>query len=251
MSKELIRVDHIKKSFGSQVILKDFSLSVHEGEVLVILGPSGCGKSTLLRCMNGLEPVDEGNVLFRGQRIDSSRRFLRETRQRVGMVFQSYELFPHKNVLQNVTLAPVRVQKRDRREAEAEATELLERVGLGEKLKQYPRELSGGQKQRVAIARTLAVHPEVILCDEVTAALDLEMIREVLDVLLRLAGKGKTMVIVTHEIAFAEAAADRVIFMEKGRIVEESRATEFFRQPKTRRAGEFLNGFSYKRAKTA
>jgi len=251
MSKELIRVENITKRFGDQEILHDFSLTVKEGEVLVILGPSGCGKSTLLRCMNGLERVDRGQVLLNGQRIDESKRSLRETRQKVGMIFQSYDLFPHKNVLQNVTLAPVKVQKRNKAEAEAEAVELLEKVGLGEKLKQYPRELSGGQKQRVAIARALAVHPEVILCDEVTAALDPEMIREVLEVLLALAAKGRTMVVVTHEIAFAEAAADRVIFMEHGQIVEESRGTDFFRHPKTKRAKEFLNGFMYRRAKSA
>ena len=277
MSEELIRVDKITKAYGDTTILKDVSLSVHEGEVLVILGPSGCGKSTLLRCMNGLERIQSGSVSYRGEAINegvgskhsdssdgsksvsgdkrtkrrgsSSERSLAKIRQKVGMVFQSYELFPHKRVLDNITLAPVKVQGRNRKEAEAEARELLDRVGLAEKADAYPRQLSGGQRQRVAIVRALAMQPEVLLFDEVTAALDPEMIREVLEVLLRLAEQGRTMVIVTHEMAFAKAIADRVIFLDQGGIAEESTGSEFFENPKTERAKRFLDTFSYEKVR--
>jgi len=235
------------------VILKDISLSVKEGEVVVIVGPSGCGKSTLLRCLNGLEEIQEGAVLYRDSQVNVSRRKkdrashekLSAIRQKVGMVFQSYELFPHKTILQNVMLAPLKVQKRDRQEVREEALSLLKRVGLEEKADAYPRQLSGGQRQRVAIVRALAMHPEVMLFDEVTAALDPEMIREVLDVLLRLAEQGRTMVIVTHEMSFAEAIADRVIFLDQGGIVEEGTGSGFFRKPKTERAKRFLETFTY------
>ncbi len=277
MSEELIRVDKITKAYGDTTILKDVSLSVHEGEVLVILGPSGCGKSTLLRCMNGLERIQSGSVSYRGEAINegvgskhsdssdgsksvsgdkrtkrrgsNSDRSLAKIRQKVGMVFQSYELFPHKRVLDNITLAPVKVQGRNRKEAEAEARELLDRVGLAEKADAYPRQLSGGQRQRVAIVRALAMQPEVLLFDEVTAALDPEMIREVLEVLLRLAEQGRTMVIVTHEMAFAKAIADRVIFLDQGGIAEESTGSEFFENPKTERAKRFLDTFSYEKVR--
>ena len=277
MSEELIRVDNITKAYGDTTILKDVSLSVHEGEVLVILGPSGCGKSTLLRCMNGLERIQSGSVSYRGEAINegvgskhsdssdgsesvsgdkrtkrrgsNSERSLAKIRQKVGMVFQSYELFPHKRVLDNITLAPVKVQGRNRKEAEAEARELLDRVGLAEKADAYPRQLSGGQRQRVAIVRALAMQPEVLLFDEVTAALDPEMIREVLEVLLRLAEQGRTMVIVTHEMAFAKAIADRVIFLDQGGIAEESTGSEFFENPKTERAKRFLDTFSYEKVR--
>ncbi len=261
--KEVLRVEHLKKAYGENVILDDVSLSVNEGEVVVILGPSGCGKSTLLRCMNGLEEIQEGSVLFRGMQVnrqgkkgafhgkeqDGKRKeeTLSEIRQKVGMVFQSYELFPHKTILQNVMLAPVKVQKRGKEEVREEALALLKRVGLEEKASAYPRQLSGGQRQRVAIVRALAMHPEVMLFDEVTAALDPEMIREVLDVLLQLAEQGRTMVIVTHEISFAEAIADRVIFLDQGGIVEEGKGDSFFRAPKTERAKRFLETFSYSR----
>ena len=260
MSEELIRVENLTKAYGENVILKDVSFSVREGEVLVILGPSGCGKSTLLRCLNGLETIQEGQVSFRGETINGSagedrgknfgkknEKQLAALRQKVGMVFQSYELFPHKTILQNVMMAPVKVQKRDRKEVREEALSLLRAVCLEEKADAYPRQLSGGQRQRVAIVRALAMHPEVMLFDEVTAALDPEMIREVLEVLLHLAEQGRTMVIVTHEMAFAQAIADRVIFLDQGGIVEEGSGSGFFRSPKTERARRFLDTFTYSR----
>ena len=248
MSTEILRVEHLKKAYGENVILKDISFSVKEGEVIVIVGPSGCGKSTLLRSLNGLEEIQGGSVSYRGIAVNGekgSKEKLSEIRQKVGMVFQSYELFPHKNILQNVMLAPVKVQKRDKQEVREEALNLLKRVGLEDKADAYPRQLSGGQRQRVAIVRALAMHPEVMLFDEVTAALDPEMIREVLDVLLRLAEQGRTMVIVTHEMSFARAIADRVIFLDQGMIVEEGTGSGFFRSPKTERAKKFLETFSY------
>ncbi len=248
MSTEILRVEHLKKAYGENVILKDISFSVKEGEVIVIVGPSGCGKSTLLRSLNGLEEIQGGSVSYRGIAVNGekgSKEKLSEIRQKVGMVFQSYELFPHKNILQNVMLAPVKVQKRDKQEVREEALKLLKRVGLEDKAEAYPRQLSGGQRQRVAIVRALAMHPEVMLFDEVTAALDPEMIREVLDVLLRLAEQGRTMVIVTHEMSFARAIADRVIFLDQGMIVEEGTGSGFFRSPKTERAKKFLETFSY------
>ena len=248
MSTEILRVEHLKKAYGENVILKDISFSVKEGEVIVIVGPSGCGKSTLLRSLNGLEEIQGGSVSYRGIAVNGekgSKEKLSEIRQKVGMVFQSYELFPHKNILQNVMLAPLKVQKRDKQEVREEALNLLKRVGLEDKAEAYPRQLSGGQRQRVAIVRALAMHPEVMLFDEVTAALDPEMIREVLDVLLRLAEQGRTMVIVTHEMSFARAIADRVIFLDQGMIVEEGTGSGFFRSPKTERAKKFLETFSY------
>ena len=248
MSTEILRVEHLKKAYGENVILKDISFSVKEGEVIVIVGPSGCGKSTLLRSLNGLEEIQGGSVSYRGIAVNGekgSKEKLSEIRQKIGMVFQSYELFPHKNILQNVMLAPVKVQKRDKQEVREEALNLLKRVGLEDKAEAYPRQLSGGQRQRVAIVRALAMHPEVMLFDEVTAALDPEMIREVLDVLLRLAEQGRTMVIVTHEMSFARAIADRVIFLDQGMIVEEGTGSGFFRSPKTERAKKFLETFSY------
>ena len=252
-ASEILRVEHLTKAYGENVILKDLSLTICEGEVVVIVGPSGCGKSTLLRCLNGLEEIQEGTVTYRGSHVNGAvgRRDrkasekLSEIRRKVGMVFQSYELFPHKTILQNVMLAPVKVQKREKQEVRAEALSLLSRVGLEEKADAYPRQLSGGQRQRVAIVRALAMHPEVMLFDEVTAALDPEMIREVLEVLLRLAEQGRTMVIVTHEMAFAKAIADRVIFLDQGGIVEEGTGSGFFRTPKTERAKRFLETFTY------
>ena len=252
MSEELIRVENITKKYGDNTVLSDVSLSVREGEVLVILGPSGCGKSTLLRTMNGLEQIQAGRITYLGEVVNGdgrSEKSLVKVRQKVGMVFQSYELFPHKRVLDNITLAPVKVQGRDRRSVEKEALELLDRVGLSEKAASFPRELSGGQRQRVAIVRALAMQPEVLLFDEVTAALDPEMIREVLDVLLRLAEQGRTMVIVTHEMAFAEAIADRVIFLDQGGIVEEDTGSDFFTNPKPERAKKFLDTFSFEKVR--
>ena len=249
MAEELVKIDSITKIYDTDAVLRDLSLTVHEGEVLVIIGPSGCGKSTLLRCINGLEPIQGGSITFRGVKIDGSSRNVSAIRQKIGMVFQSYELFPHRTIIQNITMAPVLVQKRDRSEAEREALELLRRVGLEEKKDAYPRQLSGGQKQRVAIVRALAMHPEVMLFDEVTAALDPEMVREVLDVILSLARQGSTMVIVTHEMSFARAVADRVIFIDQGSIVEEGTPEEIFEHPCKERTRKFLETFTFDRVK--
>lgn len=245
MEKELLTIEHLKKSFGDNVILDDVNLTVKQGEVIVIIGPSGCGKSTLLRCINALEPIQEGQILLDGEKIEPKSKNLTQLRQKIGMVFQSYELFPHLSVLDNIMLAPTKVQKRPKDEVKEEALALLERVGLAEKAKSYPRELSGGQKQRVAIVRALCIHPEILLFDEVTAALDPEMVREVLDVMLNLAAQGRTMLIVTHEMQFAKAVADRVIFLDNGNIVEDATPDEFFNHPKTSRAKQFLNMFAF------
>lgn len=245
MEKELLTIEHLKKSFGDNVILDDVNLTVKQGEVIVIIGPSGCGKSTLLRCINALEPIQEGQILLDGEKIEPKSKNLTQLRQKIGMVFQSYELFPHLSVLDNIVLAPTKVQKRPKDEVKEEALALLERVGLAEKAKSYPRELSGGQKQRVAIVRALCMHPEILLFDEVTAALDPEMVREVLDVMLNLAAQGRTMLIVTHEMQFAKAVADRVIFLDNGNIVEDATPDEFFNHPKTSRAKQFLNMFAF------
>ena len=226
-------------------ILDGISFSVKKSEVIVIVGPSGCGKSTLLRCINALEPIQEGSITLDGDVIERNSKTLPLLRQRIGMVFQSYDLFPHLTVLDNILLAPCKVQKRDKEEVKQEAMSLLERVGLKEKAKSYPRELSGGQKQRVAIVRALCMHPEILLFDEVTAALDPEMVREVLDVMLDLAKQGRTMLIVTLEIQFARAIADRIIFLDNGKIVEEATPDEFFDNPKTERAKQFLNTFEF------
>lgn len=245
MEKELLTIEHLKKSFGDNVILDDVNLTVKQGEVIVIIGPSGCGKSTLLRCINALEPIQEGQILLDGEKIEPKSKNLTQLRQKIGMVFQSYELFPHLSVLDNIMLAPTKVQKRPKDEVKEEALALLERVGLAEKAKSYPRELSGGQKQRVAIVRALCMHPEILLFDEVTAALDPEMVREVLDVMLNLAAQGRTMLIITHEMQFAKAVADRVIFLDNGNIVEDATPDEFFNHPKTSRAKQFLNMFAF------
>ena len=247
MKQELIKIDSVVKDFGDNRVLDGLSLSVREGEVVVIVGPSGCGKSTLLRCINGLEPIQGGEITFRGQKVDGNSRSIVGIRQKVGMVFQNYELFPHMTILENIVLSPVLVQKRSRKEVEEEAMQLLSRVGLEEKRDSFPRELSGGQKQRVAIVRALCMHPEVLLFDEVTAALDPEMVREVLDVMLTLARQGRTMVIVTHEMSFAKAVADRVVFIDEGNIVEEGSPEEFFEHPGTDRAKRFLNTFTYEK----
>ena len=245
MPNTLLEIQELKKSFSNQEILKGISLSVEKGEVVVILGPSGCGKSTLLRCINGLEEIQSGKILLEGQDIHENPKELHRFRQRIGMVFQSYDLFPHLNVLENLLLAPTKVQGRDRKEVEEEAKALLKRVGLLEKVTAYPRELSGGQKQRVAIVRTLLLHPELILFDEVTASLDPEMVREVLDLISQLAKEGRTMILVTHELQFAQAIADRIIFMDQGYIVEEATPKDFFNYPQTQRAKEFLNVFDF------
>ena len=242
-----LQVSGLMKRFGTETVLNGIDLDVHKGEVVVVLGPSGCGKSTLLRCMNGLEPLTEGTIRLDGEEITTGGKKITRLRQKIGMVFQSYDLFPHKNIIDNITLAPVKVQKRPKAEVEQDAEKLLKRVGLWEKRKAFPRELSGGQKQRVAIIRALCMNPEVMLFDEVTAALDPEMVREVLDVMLELAEQGMTMVIVTHEMQFARAIADRIIFLDRGHIVEEASPEEFFTSPKTQRARDFLQTFSYEK----
>lgn len=246
----VLTIDHLKKQYDGLTVLKDISLTVHEGEVIVIVGPSGCGKSTLLRCINALEEIQGGEIRLDGNPISKNSKNLAEIRQKIGIVFQSYELFPHLNVLDNITLAPIKVQKRSREEAAKEAMALLSRVGLEEKADSFPRQLSGGQKQRVAIVRALCMNPEIMLFDEVTAALDPEMVREVLDVILELANQKKTMLIVTHEMQFARAVADRVIFLDEGVIKEEGSPEEFFDSPKTQRAGEFLRTFTFERKHT-
>lgn len=249
MAEELLKIEHLTKKFEDNMILDDVSLTVHRGEVIVVVGPSGCGKSTMLRCINALEPTQGGSIEIEGQQISQSSKNLTQLRQKIGMVFQSYELFPHLTVLNNILLAPAKVQKRDKEEVKKEALELLERVGLKDKADSFPRQLSGGQKQRVAIVRALCMHPEILLFDEVTAALDPEMVREVLDVILQLAEQGKTMLIVTHEMQFARAIADRVIFLEGGKIVEDSDPETFFDHPKTERAKQFLNVFTFEHVK--
>lgn len=245
MSQPVLELQNITKNFGQQTILNHLSLSIKEGEVVVILGPSGCGKSTLLRCINKLESIQEGDILLDGQSILSGSLSLQDIRQKIGMVFQDYELFPHMDVLQNLTLAPVKTLKRNKEEVQAEAETLLKRVGLEQKKHSYARELSGGQKQRVAIIRSLLMHPEIILFDEVTASLDPEMVREVLVLINDLAKEGRTMLIVTHEMEFARAIADRIIFMDKGEIIEENTAQNFFQHPQTQRAQAFLTTFDF------
>lgn len=245
MPEALLEIEHLTKSYGDNLILNDLSLTVHHGEVIVVVGPSGCGKSTLLRCINALEPIQGGSVKLQGENIEPGSKKLPLQRQKIGMVFQSYELFPHLTVLQNILLAPEKVQKRRKDEVEAEARALLARVGLSDKAESYPRQLSGGQKQRVAIVRALCMHPDILLFDEVTAALDPEMVREVLDVMLDLAKQGRTMVIVTHEMQFARAVADRVVFIDGGKILEDAPPDVFFTAPKTDRAKQFLNMFSF------
>ncbi|MGL6221918.1 MAG: amino acid ABC transporter ATP-binding protein [Lacrimispora sphenoides] len=247
MNQEMIlKTENLRKSYESgQPVLKDISFTLEKGEVVVVVGPSGCGKSTFLRCLNMLEPIDSGTIQFKDRIIDRGKRDVYEIRQKIGMVFQSYDLFPHKTILGNIILAPIKVQKRDKKEVTAEAEQLLARVGLLDKKDSYPRQLSGGQKQRVAIVRALIMHPEILLLDEITAALDPEMVREVLQVVLELAKDGMTMVIVTHEMEFAKAVADRVLFMDQGVVVEESLPDEFFTSPRTERAKQFLNTFHY------
>lgn len=242
----LLSVRHLKKAFGEHAIFEDFNLDVHKGEVVVIIGPSGCGKSTLLRCLNGLEPIQAGEILLDGEPVLRDNPSITRMRQKIGMVFQSYELFPHKTILENILLAPMKVQKRSRAEVEKEALELLQKVGLADRKDDYPRQLSGGQKQRVAIVRALCMHPEILLLDEITAALDPEMVREVLEVVLSLARSGSTMVIVTHEMNFARAIANRILFIENGAVVEQSDDPKaFFASPKTDRAKAFLKSFDY------
>lgn len=245
MSDAVIEVKGLRKQFGESVILDDLSITVNKGEAVVLVGPSGCGKSTLLRCLNGLEPIQSGTILLHGEPVEYGKKNLARLRRRIGMVFQNYDLFPNMNVLKNITLAPQKVLGVDKLSAEEEGLQLLERVGLSGKENSYPNELSGGQRQRVAIVRSLMLHPDIMLFDEITAALDPEMVHEVLKVVLDLAKSGTTMMIVTHEMAFARTAADRVLFLDGGKIVEENTPESFFTSPKTERAKQFLGTFEY------
>ena len=249
MADTLLTVEHLTKRFDDNTVLDDISFDIKKGEVIVVVGSSGCGKSTLLRCINALEPIQGGEISLGDKEIVYGSKDLAQMRQQIGMVFQSYDLFPHLNVLDNILLAPLKVQKRKKNEVADEAMELLKRVGLGDKAKSFPRQLSGGQKQRVAIVRALCMHPVMMLFDEVTAALDPEMVREVLDVMLNLAKQGMTMIIVTHEMQFARAIADRVMFLDKGKIIEDTDPDTFFENPKTERAKQFLNIFNFERSK--
>jgi arginine/lysine/histidine transport system ATP-binding protein len=236
----VIKVDNLHKSFGKLEVLKGISTTIKEGEVVAIVGPSGSGKSTFLRCMNLLEEPTSGHVWIGDQDITDPKVNIMKVRQNVGMVFQHFHLFPHKTVLENLTYAPIIVKGVSKKEAEEKAHELLKKVGLAEKANEYPNRLSGGQKQRVAIARALAMNPEVILFDEPTSALDPEMVKEVLEVMKSLAHTGMTMAIVTHEMGFAREVADRVLFLDEGRLVEDAAPAEFFSAPKSERAKIFL-----------
>lgn len=241
----LLEIKNLVKYYGDTLALNDINLSVKKGEVVVILGPSGCGKSTLLRCINGLEEIKSGQLILQNEGELGKDLPWVKARQHIGMVFQSYELFPHMSVIDNILLGPLKVQKRQRAEVEAQADMLLKRVGLFERKNAYPRELSGGQKQRIAIVRSLCMNPDIMLFDEVTAALDPEMVREVLDVVLELAADGMTMLIVTHEMGFARKVADRILFMDHGEIIEESAPESFFTAPASARAQAFLNLMHY------
>ena len=246
----LLEIRNIKKDFKEAgEILKGVSLDVERGETVVILGPSGCGKSTLLRCINGLEQVQEGEILLDGEVISNRKNDMHIIRQKIGMVFQSYDLFPNMTVLKNILLGPTKAQKRDKAEVTQQVEQLLSRVGLLDKKNFYPRQLSGGQKQRVAIVRALCMNPEILLFDEVTAALDPEMVREVLDVIMDLAKEKRTMLIVTHQMEFARAVADRIVFIDDGVIAEESSPEQFFTSPKTERAKQFLHAFTFEKRK--
>jgi glutamate transport system ATP-binding protein len=236
----LVALSNVNKHFGDLHVLKDINLSIGKGEVVVVIGPSGSGKSTLCRAINRLEPIDSGTIMLDGQPLPSEGKALARLRADVGMVFQSFNLFAHKTILQNVTLGPMKVRKTDPKVAEKKAMDLLERVGVANQASKYPAQLSGGQQQRVAIARALAMDPKVILFDEPTSALDPEMIQEVLEVMIDLARQSMTMVVVTHEMGFARSAANRVVFMADGEIVEETTPETFFTNPSSKRAQDFL-----------
>ena len=236
----LVVLDHVDKWFGELHVLQDINLSIKRGEVVVVIGPSGSGKSTLCRAINRLEAIDKGTISLDGKPLPAEGKALAKLRAEVGMVFQSFNLFAHKTILENVTLGPIKVRGVAKDEAETKAKQLLDRVGVGHQAEKYPAQLSGGQQQRVAIARALAMEPKVMLFDEPTSALDPEMIKEVLDVMVDLAEGGMTMVVVTHEMGFARTAANRVVFMSDGRVVEENTPEEFFTNPQTERAKDFL-----------
>lgn len=243
----LLRLENIVKKYADNLVLDSVSLEVKKGEVCAILGPSGCGKSTFLRCINGLESIQGGKIYLDGVQINGKgvQTKWSKVRQKIGMVFQNYELFPHLSVLENITLAPIKVQNRSIKDAKEQALRLLERVGLTHKKDSYPKELSGGQKQRVAIVRALCMNPEIMLFDEVTASLDPEMVKEVLEVIKELAENGMTMILVTHEMKFARLVADRIVFFDHGKIAEIATPQEFFTNPKSERAKKFLNIFEF------
>ena len=236
----MVKVKNVNKYFGHLHVLRDLSLDVSKGEVVVVIGPSGSGKSTLLRCLNYLEPVQSGEIWIDGIRLDHHKTNIRAVRAEVGIVFQSFNLFPHLTALRNVMLAPLVVRKRPEAEVRQKAVAMLTKVGLQDKIDAYPSQLSGGQQQRVAIARALAMQPKLMLFDEVTSALDPELVREVLDVMKQLARDGMTMLVVTHEMGFAREVADRVIFMDEGRIIEQGTAADLFDRPRNQRTKEFL-----------
>ncbi|MGW5875638.1 amino acid ABC transporter ATP-binding protein [Nocardiopsis terrae] len=240
-STPLVVLENVNKHFGDLHVLRDIDLTVNSGEVVVVIGPSGSGKSTLCRTINRLETIDSGTITLDGHPLPAEGRGLAKLRSDVGMVFQSFNLFAHKTVLQNVTLGPTKVLRKSKADAEARGMELLDRVQIGDQAHKYPAQLSGGQQQRVAIARALAMNPKVLLFDEPTSALDPEMVQEVLDVMTDLAGEGMTMVVVTHEMGFARRAANRVVFMADGQIVEENTPDEFFTNPGSDRAKDFLS----------
>ncbi|HZK04837.1 MAG TPA: amino acid ABC transporter ATP-binding protein [Actinomycetaceae bacterium] len=241
VASPLVRLRDVNKHFGSLHVLRDINLEVNPGEVVVVIGPSGSGKSTLCRTINRLETIDSGGISVNGRPLPEEGKQLASLRAEVGMVFQSFNLFAHKTILDNVTLGPRKVRKMSKKDAEKKAMGLLDRVGVKDQANKYPAQLSGGQQQRVAIARSLAMDPMVMLFDEPTSALDPEMINEVLDVMTKLAKDGMTMIVVTHEMGFARKAADRVIFMSDGQIVEESTPQEFFTNPQSNRAKDFLS----------
>ena len=241
----ILEVKDMVKAYDGEPIFDGFSMDVETGDVVAVLGPSGCGKSTLLRCINGLEKIQGGDILLKGESVVKREKDMPDVRKKIGMVFQSYELFGHMKVLDNLTLGPVKAKGEDKAEAEKRALALLDRVGLKDKADSYPRSLSGGQQQRVAILRAMLMDPELFLFDEVTAALDPEMVQEVLALVGELAKEGKTMLIVTHEMEFARKVANRIVFIEEGRIVEDTDPETFFERPETERSRQFLEGLHY------
>ncbi len=241
----ILEVKDMVKAYDGEPIFDGFSMDVETGDVVAVLGPSGCGKSTLLRCINGLEKIQGGDILLKGESVVKREKDMPDVRKKIGMVFQSYELFGHMKVLDNLTLGPVKAKGEDKAEAEKRALALLDRVGLKDKADSYPRSLSGGQQQRVAILRAMLMDPELFLFDEVTAALDPEMVHEVLALVGELAKEGKTMLIVTHEMEFARKVANRIVFIEEGRIVEDTDPETFFERPETERSRQFLEGLHY------
>jgi ABC-type polar amino acid transport system ATPase subunit len=237
----VIEFRQVNKWFGSLHVLNDINLTVKQGEVVVVCGPSGSGKSTLIRCINKLEPIQKGEIIVDGQSLNDPKTDINKLRAEVGMVFQQFNLYPHKTALENIMFAPLKVRKMPKEEAKKIATDLMGKVGIPEKIHSYPAQLSGGQQQRVAIARALAMQPKIIMFDEPTSALDPEMINEVLDVMVKLAREGMTMIVVTHEMGFAKKVSHRIIFMDEGRIIEEGNPETFFVQPKSERTRIFLS----------